>query len=113
MASFIGGFSIVRGQVRDERFKIADSDAEAVRTPGARWRDGMLVIRPEDARPPDAYPDNRLQDKVLSSAFQGRCWRLAVDLGPQRVRLDWPEAPPVGASLAFALPPDRCVVLVT
>ncbi|TPN02793.1 ABC transporter ATP-binding protein [Mesorhizobium sp. B2-3-3] len=111
VASFIGGFSIVRGQVRDERFTIAESDAETVRTPGARPGAGMLVIRPEDARPADAYPDNRLQGKVLSSAFQGRCWRLAVDLGPHRVRLDWPEAPPVGASLAFSLPPERCVVL--
>ncbi|TPK89720.1 ABC transporter ATP-binding protein [Mesorhizobium sp. B2-4-12] len=111
VASFIGGFSIVHGQVRDERFTIAESDAETVRTPGARPGAGMLVIRPEDARPANAYPDNRLQGKVLSSAFQGRCWRLAVDLGPHRVRLDWPEAPPVGASLAFSLPPERCVVL--
>ena len=111
VASFIGGFSVLRGEVRDELFKIEDSDAETVRTPGARSGAGMLVVRPEDARPPEAYPGNRLQGRVLSSAFQGRCWRLAVDLGPQRVRLDWPEAPPVGASLAFSLPPERCVVL--
>jgi ABC-type Fe3+/spermidine/putrescine transport system ATPase subunit len=111
VASFIGGFSIVRGQVRDELFKIADSDAATVRTPGARSGTGMLVIRPEDARPADAYPGNRLQGRVLSSAFQGRCWRLSIDLGAQRVRLDWPEPPPVGASLAFSLPPERCTVL--
>jgi hypothetical protein len=82
-----------------------------VRTPGARSGTGMLVIRPEDARPADAYPGNRLQGRVLSSAFQGRCWRLSIDLGAQRVRLDWPEPPPVGASLAFSLPPERCTVL--
>ncbi len=50
---------------------------------------------------------------VLSRAYQGRCWRLAVDLGSQRVRLDWPDAPPVGEPLAFSLPPERCVVLRT
>jgi hypothetical protein len=43
--------------------------------------------------------------------FQGRCWRLAVELGAQRIRLDWPEAPPVGSSHAFSLPPERCIVL--
>ena len=92
-------------------FKIDDSDAETVRTPGARPAPACWSFVPEDARPAEAYPGNRLQGKVLSSAFQGRCWRLAIDLGPQRVRLDWPEAPPVGASLAFSLPPERCVVL--
>jgi len=111
VASFIGGFSVVRGEVRDELFRIGQTDTAPVRTPGARSGEGMLVVRPEDARPADTHPDNRLQGTVLSSAFQGRCWRLSIDLGPQRVRLDWPEAPPIGASLAFSLPPERCVVL--
>jgi len=111
VASFIGGFSVVYGEVHDELFRIRDCNAETVRTPGAPSGQGMLVVRPEDARPAGAYPGNRLQGRVLSRTFQGRCWRLAVDLGTQRVRLDWPEAPPVGASFAFSLPPERCVVL--
>ncbi|MBZ9757312.1 ABC transporter ATP-binding protein [Mesorhizobium sp. ESP6-5] len=111
VAGFIGGFSVVPGVVQDGLFRLRDSDAESLRTPGARSGKGMLVVRPEDARPAQAHPANRLQGRVLSSAFQGRCWRLAVELGPQRVRLDWPEAPPVGSSLAFSLPPERCIVL--
>ncbi|WP_181182674.1 ABC transporter ATP-binding protein [Mesorhizobium sp. B3-1-9] len=111
VAGFIGGFSVVPGTVRDGLFSVRGAAADSLRTPGAKSGDGMLVIRPEDARPAEAHPGNRLQGKVLSSAFQGRCWRLAVELGPQRVRLDWPEAPPVGSSLAFSLPPERCIVL--
>ncbi|UCI26863.1 ABC transporter ATP-binding protein [Mesorhizobium sp. B2-8-5] len=111
VAGFIGGFSVVPGTVRDGLFSVRGAATDSLRTPGAKSGDGMLVIRPEDARPAEAHPGNRLQGKVLSSAFQGRCWRLAVELGPQRVRLDWPEAPPVGSSLAFSLPPERCIVL--
>lgn len=113
VASFIGGFSVLQGEVRDELFRIEGGGAEAVRAPGAGAGVGMLVVRPEDARPAEAHPCNRLQGKVLSRAYQGRCWRLAVDLGSQRVRLDWPDAPPVGEPLAFSLPPERCVVLRT
>jgi ABC-type Fe3+/spermidine/putrescine transport system ATPase subunit len=111
VAAFIGGFSVVPGTVRDGLFSVLGAEADGLRTPGAKPGDGMLVVRPEDARPAEAHPGNRLRGKVLSSAFQGRCWRLAVELGPQRVRLDWPEAPPVGSSLAFSLPPERCIVL--
>ncbi|WP_296745316.1 ABC transporter ATP-binding protein [Mesorhizobium sp.] len=111
VAGFIGGFSVVPGMVRDGMFSVRGGGADSVRTPGAASGEAMLVVRPEDARPADAHPGNRLQGKVLSSAFQGRCWRLAVELGPQRVRLDWPEAPPVGTPLAFSLPPERCIVL--
>jgi len=113
VAGFIGGFSVVPGTVRDGLFSVRGAAADGLRTPGAKPGDGMLVVRPEDARPAEAHPGNRLQGKVLSSAFQGRCWRLAVELGPQRVRLDWPEAPPVGSSLAFSLPPERCIVLTS
>jgi hypothetical protein len=34
-----------------------------------------------------------------------------IDIGPHRVRLDWPQAMPAGAPLTFSLPPERCVVL--
>jgi ABC-type Fe3+/spermidine/putrescine transport system ATPase subunit len=111
VAGFIGGFSVVRGEVRDGLFKIGDTEAEPLRIPAAASGKGMLVIRPEDARPADAHPGNHLRGIVQSSAFQGRCWRLAVDVGPHRIRLDWPESSAIGASFAFSLPPERCVVL--
>ena len=50
-------------------------------------------------------------DGSLSVAFAGRCWRLGVQIGQARVRLDWPDAVAVGSDLAFSLPPARCVVL--
>ena len=111
VASFIGGFSVLRGAVRDGRFSAGEGDAGTVPAPEARGGEGMLVVRPEDARPAADHPCSRMQGRVLSSAFQGRCWRLCLDIGAQRVRLDWPEAQPVGATLAFSLPPERCVVL--
>jgi len=111
VASFIGGFSIVPGVARDGHFKIENTPIEALRTAGAQSGSALLVVRPEDARPSDAYPDNRLQGIVQSSAFQGRCWRLMIDIGPHRIRLDWPQAMPAGAPLTFSLPPERCVVL--
>ena len=111
VASFIGGFSIVRGEARDGHFKIENAPDEPLRTTGSQSGNALLVVRPEDARPPDAYPDNRLQGIVQSSAFQGRCWRLTIDIGPHRVRLDWPQGMPLGAPLTFSLPPERCVVL--
>ncbi len=113
VASFIGGFSLVHGSVRNGLFHIQDSDAPPLKTSSALAGDGVLVVRPEDARPADVHPSNRLRGTVLSRAFQGRCWRLAVDLGQHRVRLDWPHDPAVGSALEFSLPPDRCVVLAS
>ena len=101
---------MLRGVVRDGHFR-TEGDTGMVPAPGAHAGDGMLVVRPEDARPDGEHPGSRMQGKVLSSAFQGRCWRLSLDVGAQRVRLDWPESKPVGATLAFSLPPERCVVL--
>jgi ABC-type Fe3+/spermidine/putrescine transport system ATPase subunit len=111
VASFIGGFSLVHGAVQAGHFKLADTAVETVQTPRAKDGAGVLVIRPEDARPANDHPNSQLRGKVLSRAFQGRCWRLSVDLGAARVRLDWPEALEIGSSFAFSLPPDRCLVL--
>jgi ABC-type Fe3+/spermidine/putrescine transport system ATPase subunit len=111
VASFIGGFSLVRGQSGDGVFSIDGLDAARVRTRNTPAGEGVLVIRPEDARPVEAHIDNRLSGTVLSRAYQGRCWRLVLGLGGQRVRLDWPEPAAVGSELAFSLPPERCLVL--
>ncbi|WP_188080003.1 ABC transporter ATP-binding protein [Neorhizobium sp. P12A] len=111
VASFIGGFSIVPGQASNGQFKIENASNEPLRTSGAHNGNALLVVRPEDARPRDAFPDNSVQGIVQSSAFQGRCWRLILDIGPHRIKLDWPQAMPAGAPLTFSLPPERCVVL--
>jgi ABC-type Fe3+/spermidine/putrescine transport system ATPase subunit len=111
VASFIGGFSIVPGQASNGQFKIENALNEPLRTSGAYNGNALLVVRPEDARPRDAFPGNSVQGIVQSSAFQGRCWRLILDIGPHRVKLDWPQAMPAGAPLTFSLPPERCVVL--
>ena len=110
VASFIGGFSLVHGKARGRMFEIADGGAP-LKTATELVGEAILVVRPEDARPPEGYPCNLLRGTVTSRAFQGRCWRLYVDIGPDRIRLDWPEGPPVGSTVEFSLPPDCCVVL--
>ncbi|MDR3470975.1 MAG: ABC transporter ATP-binding protein [Devosia sp.] len=112
VASFIGGFSLLKGAVDQGYFKPADGALSGMRIAAANGP-GDLVIRPEDARRADAHPETRMQGRVLSSAFQGRCWRLVAEIGQQRVRLDWPETVAIGANLAFSLPPERCLVLKT
>jgi ABC-type Fe3+/spermidine/putrescine transport system ATPase subunit len=111
VASFIGGFSLIEGRSGEGLFKIDGIEANPLRTASALSGEGILVIRPEDARPVEAHPENRLRGKVLSRAFQGRCWRLAVSIGRHRVRLDWPHPHETGSELIFSLPPERCVVL--
>jgi ABC-type Fe3+/spermidine/putrescine transport system ATPase subunit len=111
VASFIGGFSIVPGEAHDGHFRIENAPVGPLRTSGVHSGSALLVVRPEDARPSEAYPGNRLEGIVQSSAYQGRCWRLIIDIGPHRIRLDWPQPLPSGARLTFSLPPERCVVL--
>jgi ABC-type Fe3+/spermidine/putrescine transport system ATPase subunit len=111
VASFIGGFSLVDGAAADGFFRPSGLAGTPLRTPSLHRGDGVLVIRPEDARPPAAHPENGLTGRVLSRAYQGRCWRLNVALGEHRVRLDWHEPAAAGSELAFSLPPERCVVL--
>ena len=111
VASFIGGFSLVGGQVADGYFRLGGVDGASIRTSSPHRGEGVLVIRPEDARPLAAHPENGLTGTVVSRAYQGRCWRLNVAIGTHRVRLDWHEPPPTGADLSFSLPPERCVIL--
>jgi len=111
VASFIGGFSLLRGSTDSGFFKPASDAGPKILAIGATRGPGTLVVRPEDARPASAFPGNQLTGQVLSRAFQGRCWRLVVTLGGQQLRLDWPEAAAVGSDLPFSLPPERCLVL--
>jgi ABC-type Fe3+/spermidine/putrescine transport system ATPase subunit len=111
VARFIGGFSLLPGVAANGQFRIEQDDASPLRAATALSGSGLLVVRPEDARPVDTHASNRLHGTVVSRAFQGRCWRLVVALGSHRVRIDWPEAPAIGQTLAFSLPPERCTVL--
>ena len=110
VASFIGGFSLLNGQIAAGQFRPEATETDLQTDSAIRGR-GVLVIRPEDARGAGAHPETQLTGRVASAAYQGRCWRLGVDVGPARIRLDWPERVEPGAALAFSLPPDRCVVL--
>ena len=111
VAGFIGGFSLLRGEIEPGRFRPAGVEAPPLRILGTATGPGDLVIRPEDVCPADAHPETRLRGTIVSTAFQGRCWRLVVEIGQQRVRLDWPEAVTTGTDLAFSLPPERCLAL--
>jgi iron(III) transport system ATP-binding protein len=110
VARFIGGFSLLSGYAGDGNFMAVESTVSIKVQSNARG-ESVLVIRPEDARPVDAHPESRLDGTVLSTTYQGRCWRVLVGIGAQKIRLDWPEAPRVGTQLSFSLPPDRSVVL--
>ncbi|MET3901414.1 ABC-type Fe3+/spermidine/putrescine transport system ATPase subunit [Devosia sp. UYZn731] len=113
VANFIGGFSLIEGQAGDGWFKPGGDDSAPLRTISHLSGNGLLVVRPEDARPRDTHPTNVLKGIVQARAFQGRCWRLSVAVGPQRLRLDWPEGPAIGSAIEFSLPPERCLILAT
>ena len=68
VASFIGGFSLLSGDADGGRFRVCGSegsDATVVRTPSAHCGAGFLVVRPEDARPAEAHPENSLKGQVV------------------------------------------------
>jgi len=73
--------------------------------------DGYLVIRPEDARPAEANLDMVLTGRITARAFQGRCWRLTLEIGNTRVKIDWPHDVSVGQTLSFSLPADRRLIV--
>ncbi len=107
VASFIGGFSLLKGMGEGGTFHIEGWGLNLPAAPGPH----VLVIRPEDARPASDHPATRLIAKVRSAAYQGRCWRLTVDIAGQIIRLDWPGSARPGDWLEFSLPPDRCRLL--
>ena len=73
--------------------------------------DGYLVIRPEDARPADVTSDMILTGRITARAFQGRCWRLTLEIANTRVKIDWPSDVSVGQTLSFSLPSDRRLIV--
>ena len=92
VAGFIGGFSAL------PRLELGQGD-------------GFLVIRPEDACPADLHTGMTISGSVTARAFQGRCWRLTLEIGNTRVKIDWPLEVNVGQTLSFSIPPDRRLVV--
>jgi len=111
VARFLGGFSLIQGIARDDRFNVPGTDNYVSHSSGSLNGSAMLVVRPEDGRPPSDYPDNNIVGEVVDSAFHGRCWRLQVKVGTDLVRIDWPRKELTGSSLTFSLPPERCTIL--
>lgn len=111
VAGFLGGFSLVKGVASNGSFIPVNLDVAL--TPADTSISGQfhLVVRPEDARPENVFPGNRLVGRVLSSAYQGRCWRLLVAIGEHQLKLDWPHAPSDPAHFAFSLPPQSCTLV--
>lgn len=113
VAEFLGGVNLLPGEVVDDagaavfecgRFRLRLAGSEA---PGA----AEVVFRPEDAVAAGALGCNRLEARVDTCIFFGRCWRLTVQLDGSALTLDWPARVAVGSMLEFAVPPDRCAVL--
>jgi ABC-type Fe3+/spermidine/putrescine transport system ATPase subunit len=73
--------------------------------------DGYLVIRPEDARPVERHSDLTLTGRIVARAFQGRCWRLTLEIGNTRVKVDWPTDVIIGQLLSFSIPADRRLIV--
>ncbi|MDB5561269.1 MAG: transporter ATP-binding protein [Hyphomicrobiales bacterium] len=111
VAKFLGGFSLLSGRAEGDGF-VTGGGAMRLRYGSHRISgDAVLVVRPEDGRPGDSHPENRLRGEVIDSAYQGRCWRLMLKVASDVVRLDWPTHVNPGSAIEFSLPPDRCTVL--
>jgi len=111
VARFLGGFSLISGMASDDRFSVAGGRNTLSHSSGHLTGSAMLIVRPEDGRPPADYPENNLIGEVVDSAFYGRCWRLQVKVGSDVVRIDWPQKEQPGSALAFSLAPERCTIL--
>jgi ABC-type Fe3+/spermidine/putrescine transport system ATPase subunit len=110
VAGFIGGFSVLPGTVIGRNFT-PDGASHSLPVPGAPEGSGFLVLRPEDARSPESHPDLSLSGRVVARAYQGRCWRLTLDIGTTRIKIDWPSGVEAGHQLSFSLPPDRLLIV--
>ncbi len=110
VASFIGGFSLLPGKCYGTRFEVDGPEAQCVTVKNQIDGNCYLVIRPEDARPANS-DRNQFYSTVTSCTFQGRCWRLTVDVDSKSVRIDWPHKVLNGSRLVFALDPKQCLLV--
>lgn len=108
--SFIGGFSLLLGRCNGTRFQVDGPEAQAVQVKNQIEGNCYLVIRPEDAGPADSER-NEFYSIVTSRTFQGRCWRLTVDVDSKSVQIDWPHKVLTGSRLVFTIDPDCCILV--
>src|SRR5260221_10741022 len=115
VASFLGGVTLLPGRVATgAEGTVFTADEVTLRVAAADAPDphlAAILIRPEDAEPPEHYPFNRLVGQVASCSFLGRCWRLAVSVAGRDFRLDWHERVRAGESFAFSVAPERCTIV--
>ncbi len=109
VASFIGGFTLLPGVAGPQGFH-PDGAVPMGLTCDASGP-FVLVIRPEDARPAALHPGTCLSGTVRACAYQGRCWRISIQVGAYVLRLDWHEPVDPGKDLSFSLPPERCTLI--
>jgi ABC-type Fe3+/spermidine/putrescine transport system ATPase subunit len=111
VAQFLGGFSLIKGLVDESGFRAAGSGTILACPRPCVKGPAVLVVRPEDGRPPTSHPENRMQGEVIDSAYHGRCWRLLLRVATDVVRIDWPAREKPGTTIEFSIPPERCTVL--
>ena len=118
VARIAGGFSTIAGMGQGNRFMVgvtretaSDAPSYGITTANIHHGPGLLVIRPEDARPASAFPENQITATLRAAAYQGRCWRLTLDLDGQTIRIDWPKALTPGGRLTFSFAPSNCLAL--
>src|SRR5258708_4107647 len=94
VASFLGGVNLFPGRVvAGAEGTLFTADEVTLRVGTADAPDphlAAILIRPEDAEPPEHYPFNRLVGQVASCSFLGRRWRLAGSVAGPDFRLASP-----------------------
>jgi ABC-type Fe3+/spermidine/putrescine transport system ATPase subunit len=115
VASFLGGVNLLSGRVvTDAGGSVFATDELMLRVAVANGQASSraaILIRPEDAEPAERYPLNRLEGRVASCSFLGRCWRLAVNVAGRDLRIDWVERVRPGETFAFSVAPERCTIV--
>ena len=111
VAGFLGGFSLLPGVSDGQLFRLDGSGNQIIRQKNELSGRAFLVVRPEDASPLSKSAKNKIKGVVKSCNYQGRCWRLTLDVSGKPVRLDWPQSRDLGSELEFSLPPERSLLV--
>jgi ABC-type Fe3+/spermidine/putrescine transport system ATPase subunit len=110
-AEFLGGRTVLPGAVEDGAFRIAGGPALPIVPAEAARRPTHAVLRASRLRLGTAAPEGLpgLPVAVERAVFTGEARQITVRAGGVAIRVQTPAetpAPPVGASLTLAIPPD-------
>lgn len=111
VAGFLGGFSLLPGISDGQTFRLDGAESQIIRQKNDLTGRAYLVVRPEDVGSVTKSAKNKLRGIVTSCNYQGRCWRLTLQVSGKPVRLDWPESRDLGSELVFSLPPERSLLV--